>query len=212
MPDASNGVTLTYAAPTPLPRTASIKTIEGGFRAIIPALPAWARLTPRAVELLVTLALATGALWVAAFIGRDLGPSEPIVYLVWLLAAAGAATWWRIELRSFVSACRFGHFPTVITATASALSIEYAASNGLRQEDWDAGDLADVQVTRAGTTLTLCTMLRLTATGRDWLNPFTLRLIAPDRRFADELQRRLSRYCDTLPATGSPPPSGGSLD
>lgn len=213
MADAPNArLTLGYAVPTTLPRTASIMPIDGGFKAVIPALPAWARLLPRAVELLVTLALATGAVWVAAVIGRDLGPSEPIVYLIWLIAAGAIVAWRRVELRSFVSACRFGHLPTVITAATSGLSIEYVASDGVRQEVWGAEELASVEVSRDGTTLTLCTMLRLTARGRDWLNPFSLRVIVPDRRFADEFEQRLGAYCAALPASGSPPRVAGALD
>ena len=214
MADASDArLTLRYAAPTMLPRTASIIPIEGGFKATIPARPAWTRLLPRAVELVVTLALATGAVLLAALIGRDLGPSEPIVYLIWLVGAVGTVAWWRVELRSFVSACRFGHLPTVITAATSGLSIDYVASDGVRQEFWGAEELASVAISRAGTTLTLCTMLRLTARGRDWLNsPFGLRVIVPDRRFADELQQRLGAYSNALPASGSPPPFADSLD
>ena len=213
MADVSEGaVMLGYAAPTTLPRQASIIPIEGGFKATIPARPAWARLLPRAMELVVTLALATGAVLLAALIGRDLGPSEPIVYLIWLVGAVGTVAWWRVELRSFVSACRFGQLPTVITAARSGLSIEYIAGDGSRREFWSAEELASVRVSRAGTTLTLCTMLRLTARGRDWLNPFSLSVIVPDRRFADELQQRFGAYCTALPASGSPPPFADSLD
>ena len=36
----ADGVTLSYAAPTPPAQAASITAIEGGFKAIVPALPA----------------------------------------------------------------------------------------------------------------------------------------------------------------------------